>query len=80
MFVGMISKSAPPSEMKKERKKRCFTAELTNSGIGISEVRSLPGLDIMGLAASPLTFSGGLAYHVRRNQLLGENVMSAHRW
>jgi len=27
------------------------TAELTNSGIGISEVRSLPGLDITGLAA-----------------------------
>jgi len=34
----------------------CVTAELTNSGIGISEVRSLPSLDITGLVASPLTF------------------------
>ena len=37
------------------------TTELTNSGIGMSEVRSLPSLDITGLAVSPLTFPGGLA-------------------
>jgi len=49
---------------------------ITNSGIGSSEVRSLPGLDITGLAASPLTFPGGLACHGRSNQLMGENVMS----
>ena len=54
----------------------CVTAELTNSGIRISEVRSLPGLDITGLAASPLTFPGGLACHGRSNQLVGGNVMS----
>jgi len=35
-------------------------------------VRSLPGLDIKGLVASPLTFPGGLA----ACHLLGENVMS----
>jgi len=52
------------------------TTELTNSGIGISEVRSLPGLDITGLAASPPTFPGGRACHGRSNQLVGENVMS----
>jgi len=52
------------------------TAELTNSGIGISEVCSLPDLDITGLAASPLTFPGGLACHGRSNQLVGGNVMS----
>ena len=55
--------------------KQC-QSELTNSGIGISEVRSLPGLDITGLAASPLTFPGGLACHGRSNQLVGGNVMS----
>ena len=49
---------------------------ITNSGIGSSEVRSLPGLDITGLAASPVTFPGGLACHGRSNQLVGENVMS----
>jgi len=47
-----------------------------NSGIGISKVRSLPSLDITGLAASPLTFPGGLACHARSNQLVGGNVMS----
>jgi len=36
----------------------------------------MPGLDITGLAASPLTFPGGLACHGRSNQLVGENVMS----
>jgi len=54
----------------------CVTAEFTNSGIGISEVRSLPGLDTTGLATSPLTFPGGLACHGRSNQLVGGNVMS----
>jgi len=39
-------------------------------------VLRLPGLDIMGLAASPLTFPGGLACHGRSNQLVGGNVMS----
>jgi len=33
----------------------------TGFGIGISEVRSLCGVDITGLAASLLTFPGGLA-------------------
>ena len=47
------------------------TAELTNSGIGISEVCSLSGLDMPGLAASTLTFPGGLACHSRNNQLVG---------
>ena len=51
-------------------------AELTDFGIRISEVRSLPGLDVTGLAASPLTFPGGLACHERSNQLLGGNLMS----
>jgi len=42
----------------------------------MSEVRSLPSLDITGLAASPLIFPGGLACHGRSNQLVGGNVMS----
>jgi len=54
----------------------CVTAELTNSGIGIPEVHSLPGLDITGLTASPLTFPGGLACHGRSKQLVRGNVMS----
>jgi len=41
-----------------------------------AEGRSLPGLDITGLASSRLTFSGGLACHGRSNQLVGGNVMS----
>jgi len=36
------------------------TAELTDSGIGISQVRSLPGLDITGWAASLLPFQADL--------------------
>jgi len=36
----------------------------------------LPGLDITGLAALPLTFPGGLAYHGKSNHLVGGNVMS----
>jgi len=52
------------------------TAELTDSGIGISQVRSLPGLDIRGWAALLLTFPGGLACHGRSNQHVGGNVMS----
>jgi len=51
------------------------TAELTNSGIGISEVCSLSGLDMPGLAASTLTFPGGLACHSRNNQLVGGHAM-----
>jgi len=33
-------------------------------------------LDITGLAASHLTFPGGLACHGRSNQLVGGNVIS----
>jgi len=41
------------------------------------------GLDIKGLAASPLTFPGGLVCHVRSKQLVLGNVMSlltGSRW
>jgi len=55
---------------------RCVTADLTDFGIGISEVRSLCGVDITGWAALLLTFPGGLACHGRINQLVGGNVMS----
>jgi len=55
---------------------RCVTAELTDFGIRISEVRSLCGVDITGWAALLLTFLGGLACHGRSNQLVGGNVMS----
>ena len=55
---------------------RCVTAEPTDFGIGISEVRSLCGVDITGWAASLVTFPGGLACHWRINHLVGGNVMS----
>jgi len=50
--------------------------DASDFGIGISEVRSLCGVDITGWAASLLTFLGGLACHGRSNQLVGGSVMS----
>jgi len=58
-------------------------AELTNSAIGISEVRSLPGLDITGWAASPLTFdcSGRTCLPCKKQPARGGKCNEpAHRW
>ena len=52
------------------------TAELTHSSFGISEVRSLPGVDTTGLATSLPTLSVGLACHGRSSEHVGEKQMS----
>jgi len=39
----------------------CITCKFAASNCGISEVRSLPGVDATELAASPLIFPGWLA-------------------
>jgi len=50
--------------------------KLTDSGLGISEVRSLPGLDTTGLAVSLPTLLVGLACcHWKSSEHLGQNEM-----
>jgi len=63
----------------------CVTTELTNSGIGISEVRSLPGLDFTqdqtGIGRVASDFSGRTCLPWKKQPARGGKCNEpAHRW